>query len=236
MQKLESAFQSGDASQWSSIFSKFQVDCASGAVKGNDARRGYELACLSDIKSNDLEAFQRHYSRVRQYTLDMKQAYSSKNAKQSIKVCAVHLMILLSEQMLADFHTELEILPRSILADPHIQFVLNVERWLMMGDYRKVLTAKPPEGFGSFLQRLYQTVREDIASCLEVTYTNISFEGAMKLLQLEDRVKLDEIIANREWKTHIENIYFKGDSMSDKLATDRISKLLDFTEQIEAIV
>ena len=99
-------------------------------------------------------------------------------------------------------------------------------------------------------------MREDIASCLEVTYTNISFEGAMKLLQLEDRAKLDEIIVtfacfflrvrfnqsvfeeNREWKTHIENIYFKGDSQSDWNSSNvsRITKLLEFSKGIEAIV
>lgn len=232
---LQQAFNFEDPGAWEEAFGNFQkLACSEGAQSDEVNRRGYELACLNDIRQNDLDAFQRHFSRVKQYSTN---TTFTTEGKRSIQVCAVHLMLLLSENRLADFHTHLETMPSSLLDNEHIRYVLHVERSLMTGAYSQVLKAKAPDGYGNFLERLYKTVREDIASCLEASYEYISLEGAKNLLMVDSLKEVDGIATERGWEIVNEAIHFKADGrLLDVVNEERIGQHLTYTDMIEAIV
>ena len=72
---------------------------------------------------------------------------------------------------MAEFHTELERLPgNEIQNDVYIKHPVSLEQYIMKGSYNIVLLAKgngPAESYNFFIDILMDTVRNEIASCLE---------------------------------------------------------------------
>lgn len=230
LERLRALYESSETSQseWNAEFLEFQVACAEDSLKDEEARQGYELACLNCIKINDNVSFKRYYAKLKHYEGD----------KQNPLICAVHLMSLLTCNELAEFHTQLETLPRRLLQDSAIQFVLQVERNLMVGDYASVFKAEAPSEFGSFLQNLFITVRSDISECVEKGYDHISKEGAIELLQLNNEKELDGIIGECGWDDSNGNIIQFKESGAEKAVVNkqRMGMHLGYVDSIEAIV
>lgn len=79
-------------------------------------------------------------------------------------VIGLNLIRLLTQNRIADFHTELESLPPKELVgdDPFIKHPVNLERWLMEGSYSKVWNAReeaPAEEYKFFVDSLMGTIR-----------------------------------------------------------------------------
>ncbi|KOB77402.1 putative 26S proteasome non-ATPase regulatory subunit 8, partial [Operophtera brumata] len=87
-----------------------------------------------------------------------------------------------------DFHTELERLPvDAIRADPYVKHPLALEQYLMEGSYNKIFLAKgnvPAESYTLFMDTLLDTVRGEIAACIEKAYLCISYAEAARRLNL----------------------------------------------------
>ena len=91
------------------------------------------------------------------------------------QLLGLNLMCLLSQNRVAEFHTELERLPSKELNDIYIKTPISLEQYIMEGSYNKVLLLKenvPAESFGFFFDILLVTVRNEIASCLEKVGSN----------------------------------------------------------------
>ena len=61
-------------------------------------------------------------------------------------------------------------LPSSELSNVYIKHPVSLEQYIMEGSYNKVLSLKgnvPAESYNFFFDILLNTVREEIASCLE---------------------------------------------------------------------
>eukprot|EP00494_Astrolonche_serrata_P002582 UN02588 len=114
---LETLLKKGDSEAFEDAFEKFQISITEGKLTDDEKRKAYELSCLNAMNNNNMEGFQRHFARVKQYSDGT--AANSKTLEDpvSIKVCAVHLMLLLSEYRLGEFHTELETIPRQLLTN-----------------------------------------------------------------------------------------------------------------------
>lgn len=55
----------------------------------------------------------------------------------------LNLLFLLSQNRVAEFHTELELLPYDIVqTNPYIRHSVALEQYLMEGSYNKVITIK----------------------------------------------------------------------------------------------
>ena len=94
------------------------------------------------------------------------------------QLLGLNLMCLLSQNRVAEFHTELERLPSKELNDIYIKTPISLEQYIMEGSYNKVLLLKenvPAESFGFFFDILLVTVRNEIASCLEKVGSNKVF-------------------------------------------------------------
>ena len=82
----------------------------------------------------------------------------------------LNLLCLLSQNRVAEFHTELERLTQKELESIYIRHPLNLEQYIMEGSYNKVISLKgsvPAESYNFFFEILLKTVRNEIASCLE---------------------------------------------------------------------
>lgn len=59
------------------------------------------------------------------------------------QLLGLNLLFLLSQNRVAEFHTELERLPvDAIRADPYVKHPLALEQYLMEGSYNKIFLAK----------------------------------------------------------------------------------------------
>ncbi|WVF72262.1 hypothetical protein IAT40_007074 [Kwoniella sp. CBS 6097] len=97
----------------------------------------------------------------------------------------LHLLALLSEGLLTEFHTLLETLKVEQLNDVFVRLPVDLERWLMEGAYNKVYRARdrvPREEFGFLLERLMGTVRGQIAATIESSYPSLPLSSAATLL------------------------------------------------------
>lgn len=94
----------------------------------------------------------------------------------------------MSQNRVSEFHTELELLPQEIIqTDKFIRHPLALEQYLMEGSYNKIFLAKgngPSESYNVFMEILLETVRNEIAACLESSYDKISIAEAGRRLNL----------------------------------------------------
>jgi 26S proteasome regulatory subunit N12 len=88
-----------------------------------------------------------------------------KSSPRERPVRGLHLMRLLTQNRIADFHTALEGLPLAgdaLAEDPFLSHPVNLERWLMEGSYAKVWNAReeaPTDEYEFFVEELMGTIR-----------------------------------------------------------------------------
>jgi len=149
------------------------------------ARSTFEAACFLSILETDMESFERHFMQLKPFYLDFSNLLSP-SSKESLLV-GLNLMRLLSQNRIAEFHSELELLQKSMKEDPYVSFAIRLEQCLTEGSYAKLLSlskSSPNEYFHYFTQVLSNTVQSDIADCLETAYKYLSFEDAMEMLSI----------------------------------------------------
>ena len=102
------------------------------------ARGILELGALTSIHLHDEAAFSRYYSQLQPFYDDPSIAPPSQNKS---KLIGLHLLLLLSKNDIAEFHTALETLVGRAEEDVFIKYPVMLERWLMEGSYDKVWNA-----------------------------------------------------------------------------------------------
>lgn len=119
------------------------------------AREILEIGALTSIHQTDDAAFSRYYSQLQPFYEDGRLTAKSPSPHRS-KIVGLHLLLLLSKNDIADFHTTLENL-EAPEEDPFIKHPIMLERWLMEGSYDKVWNATkssqvPSEEYALFSQ------------------------------------------------------------------------------------
>merc|ERR1719480_320884 len=90
----------------------------------------------------------------------------------------------------------------------------------MEGSYNKVISLKgsvPAESYNFFFEILLKTVRNEIASCLEKAYKDISCADAAKMLSVTQG-ELSSLAQERGWDQRSGSIVFGGQSQSSQAA------------------
>lgn len=131
------------------------------------------------------------------------------------KILGLNLLFLLSQNRVADFHTELELLPAEIIQkNVFIRYPLALEQYIMEGRYNKIFVAKvsilfvndnqllvnsvtlqansPAEIYNFFIDTLVDTVKDEIAACLEKSFEKISLGDAAKRLNMRSKADLEQ--------------------------------------------
>ncbi|WVQ78039.1 hypothetical protein IAT38_000120 [Cryptococcus sp. DSM 104549] len=116
----------------------------------------------------------------------------------------LHLLALLSEGLLTEFHVQIESLKPEQLNDSFVRLPVDLERWLMEGAYNKVYRARdrvPRVEFEFLLERLMGTVRGQIASTIEASYPSLPLSNAATLLFFKptEKSQLVDFATQRHW-------------------------------------
>eukprot|EP00124_Ichthyophonus_hoferi_P001975 Ihof_evm7s120 gene=Ihof_evmTU7s120 len=150
------------------------------------ARDVLEIGALWSIRSEDVTSFQHYMAQLKTYYFDLKDHVSE--SVHMWELLGLNLLYLLSQNKIADFHTELELLPDSSLSTPYIAYPVHMEQYMIEGSYNKILHARseaPAPSYSFFVNVLSDTVREEIASCCEKAFNKIAISELKKILYLE---------------------------------------------------
>ena len=74
----------------------------------------------------------------------------------------LNLLRLLASNQIADFHTELELIPTEMLDNAFIKHPVQLEQYLMEGSYTKIIESRsdvPSSCYTYVMDQLLQTVR-----------------------------------------------------------------------------
>lgn len=133
------------------------------------------------------------------------------------ELLGLNLLLLLSLNRVAEFHTELELLPgEKIQSDPYIRHPVELEQYIMEGSYNKIYLAKviymiqlsinyiifanifililqknvPAKSYHFFMDILLSNLKHEITSCLEKAYGNVSTMKAAKRLNVTSELSV----------------------------------------------
>lgn len=173
------------------------------------ARDVLEIGAEYSVATKNIQAFERYMSQLKCYYFDYKDLIAESQNK--YKLLGLNLLFLLSQNRVADFHTELELLPCEIIqSNKFIQHPLSLEQNLMEGRYNKLFKAKgnsPAECYNFFTDILLDTVRDEIGACLERAYERISVAEAAKRLNLTSKEEVLRFGQKRNWKVGSDGFY-----------------------------
>jgi len=108
-----------------------------------------------------------HYSSISRYhprrLVQLKALYRN-NAKfvpteQTYVTMGMYLLYLLATDRIADFHTELEAISSHEQKNAYIRYPITLERYMMEGNYAKVLVEKREPVFEVLFMKLQEAVR-----------------------------------------------------------------------------
>jgi len=219
------------------------AEYADAATERGLALEVYEYAVIYSVKCGDKDSFQRYMSCLRPYYADCDCLNKSSN---KATILGLKLLYLLVENRLSEFHCEIELLAESELKHPHIQFCTRIEQNIMIGSYEQVLhTAQSPPVpyYAFFVSSLLETVRTNIAECMQAAYKSLQVAEAMKLLMFNSEEEtIDFISENYEhWEiSSTKAIQFAPKEQvqkSDAIPSFKVMKeVLSYASELERIV
>ncbi|XP_038212716.1 26S proteasome non-ATPase regulatory subunit 8 [Zerene cesonia] len=173
------------------------------------ARDVLEIGAQWAVAAKDVKAFERYMSQLKCYYFDYKDHLPE--SAFMYQLLGLNLLFLLAQNRVAEFHTELERLPVDVIrADPYVKHPLALEQYLMEGSYNKIFLAKdnvPAESYTLFMDTLLDTVRGEIAACIEKAYQKIPCAEAARRLNLSSQQAVLEYGKKRNWVLGPDNSY-----------------------------
>ena len=157
------------------------------------AREVFEAGAFLSIRATDIPSFERHVAQLKVYYTDC--AGLLPQSPKQLPILGLNLLRLLAQNRIAEFHTELELVPAELQSDAHIRYSAQLEEHIMEGSYNKVLAAKQGGLFARegmyFMDLLVETVRDEIADCSEKAYASIASAELRALLMLGSDAELE---------------------------------------------
>ncbi|KAK8816142.1 hypothetical protein WA556_001087 [Blastocystis sp. ATCC 50177/Nand II] len=110
--------------------------------------------------------------------------------ERQLVVEALHLLYLLVSRDLSSFHAELERISDADMENPLIQFSVHIEGYLTTGRYNKIqeyMQLLPHPLFSYLMAGLVESIRDDIESCIEESYRELSVEDFCRTVNWKRR-------------------------------------------------
>mmetsp|Transcript_53190 Transcript_53190/g.105776 ORF Transcript_53190/g.105776 Transcript_53190/m.105776 type:complete len:273 (-) Transcript_53190:265-1083(-) len=207
------------------------------------AREVLEQGAMLSIQTMEISAFERYVAQLKIYYSDC--AATLPESARRFPILGLNLLRLLAQNRIAEFHTELELIPPELQAsNVYIKYPAQLEQHIMEGSYNKVLSAKQDGLFSKegiyFMDQLIDTVRDEIAECSAKAYTTISAADLQGLLMISSHAELLEFIEQRGW--HIDGSTVSFASMDEEPTTQKlpsaqlIQQTLSYAKELERIV
>ncbi|XP_076242485.1 regulatory particle non-ATPase 12 [Calliopsis andreniformis] len=215
------------------------------------ARQVLEYGAQWSILVEDIPSFERYMAQLKCYYFDYKAELMESAYKYHL--LGLNLLLLLSQNRVAEFHTELELLPSDqIQSNVYIRHPLSLEQYLMEGSYNKIFLAKdnvPDASYNFFTDILLNTVRDEIGTCMESAYDKISIQDAARMLNLTSEEDMKAFAAKKNW-TLAKDGYFYFSTASEKKteatnrsqpsrpipSADLATLAIDYARELEMIV
>jgi len=208
------------------------------------ARDILEIGAQWSCAAHDIPSFERYLSMLKTYYMDYKNDLPESSYK--YQLLGLNLLYLLSQNRVAEFHTELELLPaREIQTNIHISHPVSLEQFLMEGSYNKIFLSKenvPAPSYTFFMDILLDTVRDEIASCAEKTYEKISSSEITRMLYFDNGKQAERYLSRRKWQLSGSHYVLSTPAGSGKPSDDLIpandfaSKTIEYAREMEQIV
>uniref|UniRef100_A0A6U0XYY1 CSN8/PSMD8/EIF3K domain-containing protein n=1 Tax=Polytomella parva TaxID=51329 RepID=A0A6U0XYY1_9CHLO len=172
------------------------------------ARSVYEHAVILGIIRQDDSDLDRNFSLLFSFYEDTKRRGVLETSPQESVLQGLFLLELLVQNRIAEFHSELERMPKASFSDDGVQLALSLERSLVEGAYNRVLADAAAATKGSLQHkvaaRLYDTVRREVADCAQTSYESLTLADATKVLMLSSEAETLRTIEEREWDYNAE--------------------------------
>jgi len=139
------------------------------------ARETLELAVLLSMKQEDYKSFERRFAQLKPYYTDYRHLMHVESERRLL-LTGLNLLGLLAHNRIAEFHTELELIPLQERENFHISYIMELEQKMMEGAYSKVINAKkrqPNAYYTYFVEMLLKTVKEKICEISEKAYFEV---------------------------------------------------------------
>jgi len=209
------------------------------------ARDILETGALYSVASEDIPGFERYLAQLKSYYLDYK--IDLPESPYKYQLLGLNLLSLLSQNRLAEFHTELELLPvNEIQSNIYLKHPVSMEQYLMEGSYNKVFLAKgnvPAESYIFFVDILLKTIRSEIASCIESSYDRLAVSAAMRKLFFDSERAMKNYAAERNWvlegaAPHGPAFVFGKEERKDETipSSELVARAVGYARELEMIV
>ncbi|GAB6022432.1 26S proteasome non-ATPase regulatory subunit 8 [Chamberlinius hualienensis] len=203
------------------------------------ARDILEIGAQWSIKVKDIPSFERYMAQLKYYYMDYKE---SNESPYKFQLLGLNLLCLLAKNKVADFHTELELLPPSEINNVYIRHPVSLEQYLMEGSYNKIFLAKdnvPCESYQFFINILLDTIRHDIAGCVEKAYEKIAVTDAQRMLFFNDRASIQKLGEKKGWQLESDGCFHfdMEDKTDDSIPSLQLaSQAVEYAMELEMIV
>ncbi|KAJ3135018.1 hypothetical protein HK100_003155 [Physocladia obscura] len=198
-----------------------------------------ELGAQWSIKAKDIPSFERYIAQLKIYYNDYSTSLPA--SQRMYPLLGLNLLRLLSQNRIAEFHTELELIdPEQVTTNLYIKHPLGVEQCLMEGSYNKVWNSKanvPAPEYAFFVDILMETVRAEIGACCERAYENLGVADAATLLYFKGKKDILQFAASRNWTVKGDQIVFvtQDDDNLDIPAPKIIRNTLAYARELDRI-
>jgi len=206
------------------------------------ARNILEIGAQWAVAKKEPVLFDRYMAQLKCYYLDYKTS-SVEESTYMYQLLGLNLLRLLSANRLSDFHTELELLPiDKMQSNIYIKHPVQIEQHLMEGSYNKVFMARdsvPAANYKLFMDNLLNTIRDEMASCIEKAYEKISFTESQKMLFFDSPQQMTAYANERKWKLGNDQIfYFSCEKKADDVIPSwtLAQQAIDYARELEMIV
>lgn len=173
------------------------------------ARDILEIGVQWSVLKGNIQHFERYMAQLKPYYFDYRDELPESSYK--YQLLGLNLLRLLAQNRLAEFHTELELLPaKEIQNNIYIKHPVSMEQYLMEGNYNKVFLAKgnvPAESYNTFIDILLLTIRDEIATCVEKAYEKLAFQEASRMLFFTALGDMKTYGVKRGWELGPDNAF-----------------------------
>eukprot|EP00743_Colponemidia_sp_Colp-15_P001633 GILK01001786.1.p1 GENE.GILK01001786.1~~GILK01001786.1.p1 ORF type:complete len:274 (+),score=46.82 GILK01001786.1:55-876(+) len=215
------------------------------------ARETLEYAALLSVKTRDLPAFERHVSQVKTFYQDFSNALPASDKQYPI--LGLNLLYLLANNRIAEFHTELELIPYAEHGNMYIKHPVALEQYIMEGNYNKVLAHRndvPLPYYNYFMDMFLDTVRREIARSSERAYASLPIQEAVKMFMVSNADELKSFVQQQntsmddgsstdvQWEIRGDTLYFIPVAQETMKVPSMklIAQALSYATELERIV
>ncbi|CAG0884519.1 unnamed protein product [Darwinula stevensoni] len=207
------------------------------------ARDILEIGAQWSVAVKDIPSFERYMAQLKCYYLDYKDKLEESSYK--FQLLGLNLLCLLAQNRVAEFHTEVELLPiKELQTNIYIRHPLSLEQYLMEGSYNKIFLAKgnvPAQSYTFFIDILLDTIRDEIAGCVEKAYESLSLQEACRMLYFSQPQGLSDYANKRGWQVKGNVLKFtagekKRPDMEILPSLDLAQVAIEYARELEMIV